>query len=281
MDEQKRRYLLVKLSTEKYKLNPEYLSGVQRAQIEEEVEKLYRMQSSIMSSKEAQAVRISGDQVMKTYQECVGQFESEEELYFTLKKQGITLEGYKSALKDELYCEKILDYIAREIPDLDRQQALDYYNKNLLEFSRARTWKVSQILITINDEFNENTRENALSRINEVREELKTKPFSELAMKYSECPSALEEGSLGWCEEGKLYPQITTALYKLTKEEVSQVVETEVGFHLVKFHEEKTPYVATFEEAWPFLKEKHSSRAKTYIQRQWMAQLTGSQNETI
>ncbi|PWI33872.1 peptidylprolyl isomerase [Vibrio albus] len=273
MDEQKRRYLTIKLATEKFKLNPEYLSSIQKAGIEEEVIKLYQLQSRILASQEAKQVNVTRKELDEAYQSCIDQYESKDEFYQSLKNQGLTVEGLKYALKDELYCDAVLDYVSQDIPPLDKQQALDYYEKNKLEFSRAKTWNLSQILITINDEFEENTRENALAKIKEVREMTESEPFSDLAVRYSECPSAVENGYLGWCEEGKLYSEITSALYHLPKEQVSEPIETEVGFHLIVWHDEKPPYMAPFEEAWPFLQEKHNTRAKQYLQRQWIAQL--------
>lgn len=273
MDEQKRRYLKVKIATEKYKLNPEYLSSVQQGELALAVDKLYRLQNSILQTSEAQKVSVSTAQLMEAYLRCSEQFESEEEFYQTMKKQGLTTEGFKQALRDELHCEKVLDSVSKDIPELDRQQAIDYYERNKLEFSRARTWRLTQVLITINDEFSENSRENALARIQEVKEKSATAPLSELAMVYSECPSALENGNLGWCEEGKLFPEITNALYSLEQDEISEVIETEVGFHLVSWHEERPPYMAPFEEVWPFLQEKHATRAKAYLQREWLRTL--------
>lgn len=274
MDEQKRRYLTIKLATEKFKLNPELLSSVQRAQVDEEVIKLNIIQSRILASREAQQVNVTRKALDEAYVSCIEQYESKDEFYQALKSQGLTVEGLKCALKDELHCDAILDYVSQDIPPLGRQQALDYYETHKLEFSRAKTWNLSQILITINDDFAENTRENALARIKEVRQKMDSEPFADLAIRYSECPSAVENGYLGWCEEGKLYPELTSALYSLPKEQVSEPIETETGFHLVICHDEKPPCVAPFEEAWPFLQKKHSARAKQYLQRQWISQLT-------
>jgi nitrogen fixation protein NifM len=270
MDKQKRRYLTIKIATEKFKLNPEFLSSVQQGEVMVEVEKLHRLQCSILKTREAQKVAVTTPQLMEAFLRCSEQFESEAEFYQTLKKQGLTVEGFKQALRDELHCEKVLEQVSRDIPELNRSQAEEYYQRNKLEFSRARTWRMSQVLITINDEFSENSRGNALKRIHEVREKAQSTPLAELAMIYSECPSALENGYLGWCEEGKLYPAITDALYSLEKETVSPVIETEVGFHLVLWHEQREPYLAPFSEVWPFLQEKHTSRAKAFRQREWL-----------
>ncbi len=128
-EKQKRRYLLVKIATEQYKLNPELLSAEQRTEVEGQIEKVQQLQSAIMASKEAHEVKISAKEVMAAYKECVAQFDSEQAFYHTLKTHGMTVEGYKQALHDELFCDTVMDYVAQDVPPLNKQQAIEYYNK--------------------------------------------------------------------------------------------------------------------------------------------------------
>lgn len=53
---------------------------------------------------------------------------------------------------------------------------------------------MSQILITVNDEYAENTRENALKRIHDIYSKARSKSFAKLAQRHSECPSAMNQG---------------------------------------------------------------------------------------
>lgn len=273
MDEQKRRYLSVKIATEKYQQNLEYLTQQQRTEVERYVENLFAMQQKILSSPEAKTIQVTDSEIRKAYKECAENFDNKQAFFGVLSNQGLTEKGYKMALGEELLCEKVLESISDDIPDLDFEMAHDYYLKNRLDFSRLTTWRVNQILITINDDFEENTRSNALKRINSVYLLSQTEDFAELALKYSECPSAVENGYLGWCEEGKLFPEITQSLLSLKKNEISAPIETEAGFHLVQWLEKKAPYVASFEEVLPFLEEKHTTRAKAFIQKQWLSEL--------
>lgn len=273
MDEQIRQYLSMKLAIEIFQSNPEFLNEQQQQELQQRVDKLYQLQNSILSSSEAQLIKVAQSEVDQAYQSCIDQCESLTQFHQLMSAQQMTAEGLKGALSRELRCEKVLELVSEDAPELQREQALEYYQKHQIDFSRGRTWKLSQILITINPDYEENRRENAWKRINEVREQVPASDFSELALQHSECPSALEDGLLGWCEEGKLYPEIVNSLYSLKPNQVSEPIETEVGFHLVVCHDEKPPYTAPFEEVWPFLQQKHLARAKSFMQRQWMAQL--------
>lgn len=274
MDKQIRLYLSIKLATETFKLNPEFLNDTQQKELEHNVERLYHLQNRILSSDEAQSIVVSDTDIEQAYQTCVNQCESMSQFQVLMDVQDLTQDGLKSALKRELHCDKVLEKVSESVPELPRAQALEYYEKHKIDFSRGRTWKLSQILITINPEFEENQRENALERISKVRQQCNYVDFGQLALEHSECPSALEDGLLGWCEEGKLYPEIVEQLSGLDRDKVSEPIETEVGYHLIVCHDEKPPYVAPFDEVWPFLQERHNTRAKSFMQRQWMAQLT-------
>ena len=59
--------------------------------------------------------------------------------------------------------------------------------------------------------------------------------FAEMAKKYSEDPgSASKGGDLGWAEKGVFYPEFEAAAFALKPGQVSGVVETPVGFHIIK-----------------------------------------------
>jgi nitrogen fixation protein NifM len=273
MDEQKLRYLKVKVATDRFQLNLEYLTAEQRKEVAIAAENILSMQNTILHASEAQRVEVTSAEVLAAYQKCVDNFEDKQRFYAALKNQGLTQDGYKMALREELLCDKVLELVSQDIPKLNHQHALEYYNKNRLDFSRSTTWQVKQILITVNDDFEENTRTNALKRIHALYQLAQTESFGELAIKHSECPSAVEHGDLGWCEEGKLFTELSEALHKLSPGEVSQPIETEVGFHLIQWTEKKAPYTASFEEALPFLEEKHTARAKAFVQKEWLSQL--------
>lgn len=59
-------------------------------------------------------------------------------------------------------------------------------------------------------------------------------PFEELAQKFSDDGSARLGGDLGWAKRGKYVPDFEAAAYKLEKDEISPVIETQFGFHIIQ-----------------------------------------------
>ncbi len=80
------------------------------------------------------------------------------------------------------------------------------------------------------------TREEARARAESIQKLARARgaDFAALAREYSDCPTAAEGGDLGRFGRGRMLPAIETAAFKLTVGGVSEVVETEFGYHIVK-----------------------------------------------
>jgi nitrogen fixation protein NifM len=272
MNREKQRYLMAKVSTQLFELNPEFLSLEQQLAVDAQVAQILKVHQAILSSDEAQQVSVTDDEINVALADLQEKFESHSAFIESLHKQGLSEVGFRAVIAEELRCERVLESISQAIPPLDQEQAKSYFEAHRLAFSQARTWEMSQILITVNDDFPENRREQAYQRISEIKNKLVTEDFALLALQYSECPSAVEQGYLGWCEEGKLFPEISRQLYTLAPNQLSEPIATEIGYHLVKYHAQREARVATFEEAWPYLQQKHANRAKQFLQKQWLSQ---------
>ena len=278
METQQQRYLTIKVATEMFKLNPEFLTREQQQQVAVQVSRLLQLQQAILRSEAAQGVTVSAAQLSQAWDTCLAQFDGDSSFQHSLQQQGLTSEGLRSALYDELRCELVLERVSSDVPPLVLAQAQAYFARHRQEFSRAPLWQLSQILITVNNNYPENRRKAVLKRICMVRHQAQTQDFAQLALQYSECPSALERGFLGWCEQTQLFPQIAAALSDLAAEQVSEPIETELGFHLVRWHQYKPAKIASFDDAWPLLQQRHNERARKYMQKQWLNQLLQNTN---
>ncbi len=88
---------------------------------------------------------------------------------------------------------------------------------------------------------NDEERQKAVTKLEDIRRQILEEgaSFEELAKKFSQDGSARIGGDLGWAKRGKFVPEFEAAAYKLDKDEISPVVETEFGFHLIQMLERR------------------------------------------
>ncbi|MCP3930466.1 MAG: peptidylprolyl isomerase [Bacteroidetes bacterium] len=94
---------------------------------------------------------------------------------------------------------------------------------------------------------NKEEREKAIKTLEDIRKRIVDggEDFAELAQKYSDDGSARAGGELGWTKRGKFVQEFEAAAYKLDKEEISPVVESEFGFHLIQLLERRGNSILT------------------------------------
>jgi parvulin-like peptidyl-prolyl isomerase len=129
-------------------------------------------------------------------------------------------------------------------------------------------------LITINDDYPENSRERAMQRINALHNECGNdgSQLKALAQCHSECPSAMKDGLIGRVKQGQLYPQLDAALFAMAEGAVSEVIESEIGLHLLyceQVHAATTlPFYEVKEKIAGILEQKkRSSLLKQWLQK--------------
>lgn len=88
---------------------------------------------------------------------------------------------------------------------------------------------------------NPTERQRAISKLEDLRNRIVngSEKFEDLAKKFSEDGSARAGGDLGWTRRGKFVPEFEAAAYKLEPNEISPVIETQFGFHIVQMIERR------------------------------------------
>lgn len=136
-------------------------------------------------------------------------------------------------------------YIATLVAEIGNQAAFESQIKNLYNWSTEKfTQEIIRPLllklqlasaITLDDRINEKARLTAQQALNEVRDA--KLPFESLAQKYSEDITAVQGGDLGYFSRGQLEPSFEKAAFALKPGEVSELVQTQFGYHIIKVEE--------------------------------------------
>ncbi|VVO63213.1 SurA N-terminal domain-containing protein [Pseudomonas fluorescens] len=166
------------------------------------------------------AVKLTDDEVKAYYDEHVKEFMTPDQVVIDY------LELKKASFFDQV-----------TVKDEDLQAA---YQKEIANLSEQR--RAAHILIEVNDK---TTEAQAKAKIEEVQARLaKGEKFEALAKEFSQDPgSANNGGDLGYAGPGVYDPAFEKSLYSLAKDQVSEPVRTDFGFHLIKLLGVEAPEV--------------------------------------
>lgn len=121
------------------------------------------------------------------------------------------------------------------------QEVKEYYEYNLDRFIEEEKVKARHILFRLKDGASKEEEEAVRKKAESVLKKAKEgKDFAELAKKYSEGPTKDKGGDLGWFSRGRMVKPFEKAAFDLGKGEVSDLVRTRFGYHIIKV-EDKRP----------------------------------------
>ena len=146
--------------------------------------------------------------------------------------------------------------------------------QHLEKFELPETRTARHILVTINEEYAENCREQALQRITEIQHSLleQGEDFSALAQRHSECPTAMQEGLLGRIKPGQLYPELDKALFEMEEGELSEIIESPVGLHLLWCEQIHAAERRCFSELKDKLRDHLEKKKRKRLLQEWLRQ---------
>jgi peptidyl-prolyl cis-trans isomerase C len=145
--------------------------------------------------------------------------------------------------------QKLVVAIVEERSPTTDSDVRTYYDENPDLFKEPEQVKASHILILVEQGADDATRKDALSRIRGVQQKLRDgADFAEMAREFSEGPSGPNGGDLGYFARGQMVPPFEEAAFALPVGRVSDVVETQFGFHLINVTDRRPEQKFAFEE---------------------------------
>ncbi len=161
-----------------------------------------------------------------------------EELYQALRTLGMDQQSYRNQLRDQVMIEKLLEReINNRVTVTDSE--VDDFLANLRKQARVDdSFDISHILIGVPEGASPKEVQEAKRKADEVRDSLLAGAnFEEAALVYSQGQEALKGGALGWKKAGQLPALFLEALEQLQPGEVSEVLRSPIGFHILKLND--------------------------------------------
>ena len=227
-----------------------------------------------MVDHEMSTIEVSEDQVDR----YIAQFEAgnhitDAELRAQLAQHGIPYEAYRKRVRQEVQKMTMIEEQVRDKVVITKAQIETYYKSHMSEFtSTQERYKLAQILVA----FDPTTAPPMVVQAARAKAEglrkraLKGDDFAELAAKYSDDDSKSQGGELGYFKPDEINDQILAAISKLKAGQISEVVKTSHGFHIVKVEEHDEAGVKPLNQVSEQIRQKLAAQQMQEQFRHWV-----------
>ena len=173
-----------------------------------------------------------------------------------LKIRRITMDDLRASLKGRVPVEEYLKEQGVLEPEIPEDRIRKMYDEDPQSFSRKETVRVSHILVAVDAHAATEQKEQARQKAEQIRKEiLQGKDFAEMAREHSDAKSAPDGGDLGPIKKGDTPAEFETVAFALEKGAISEVVETKLGYQVIKVVDKQPAGVVPYEEMRGFLKK--------------------------
>jgi foldase protein PrsA len=187
---------------------------------------------------------------------------TEEEFLQELKANNLTMEFLSKELRMQVLRNKVFDKETADVIATETEM-LEYYENNKdIYFKVEEQARLGHILIRFEGENGDDltgipaeeellSKSDAFQKISDIKNEIENgASFEDLARKYSQDPFSAENGGeMGFIGKGQLVEEFEEAAFLLKDGEISDIVETVFGYHIIKMYEYMEASYMAFDEA--------------------------------
>ena len=204
-------------------------------------------------------VPVTGADIDAEVAKVVMQVGGKENFKKALEQQGITEIAFRKELEKGAKVNKLVEQACAGVADPTEDEVVQFFEAHKAEFVTPPQVLCQHILVKGSDD-------KALDKIKEIRERIVSgkSDFAAEAKEHSDCPSGSEGGSLGWFGRGMMVPEFDKVAFEMKKGEVSGVVSTQFGYHIIYKADEKVGGEQTLVDVHDQIKDllRHEARGR-------------------
>ena len=191
----------------------------------------------------------SNEETDKVIGQLRATFPTQEAYKEKLQSSGFTEEGFAEDTRQRLSVEMMIKDLNQSTSVTEKELA-DYYAANPKQFRMPEQVRVRHILIQVAPDADQAAKDAARKKAESVLAEAGKEgaDFAELAKKYSQGPSAENGGDLGYQGRGRLVKPFEDAAFALKQGEISDLVLTQFGYHIIKLEDRREGQLASLDQ---------------------------------
>ncbi len=215
-------------------------------QIKEKLLEDFIIQKIILTEASNMDISVTAEEIDKLLEQLIEDYGGQEQFDKLIEERGIDLDNLKQDFHFQLTAEKLMEEVTKEV-EINNKEIREYYENNPDEFKEfPDEVKARHILVDDEDE------------AKKLLEQLKNgADFAELAKQHSKDPGSKDEGGdLGYFNRGAMVAEFDEAVFNMEVGEISDIVKTRYGYHIIKLEEKTIGPVIKFAEIEEELKEQ-------------------------
>lgn len=219
----------------------------------------------------SRGIKVEETEIDQKVQQLRAKFPNEEAFAKALAGRGLTVDRLKHDARVDLSVTKLMDAEMATEPAPTEEDAKSFYDKNPDRFKQGEKVRASHILIKVDQKAPAAAKQKARAEIDGVLKQAKAGgDFAKLAQEHSQDGSAAQGGDLNYFTREQMVPEFAKVAFELKPGQISDVVETQFGYHVIKVVDHQAARTMPYEQVTAQIKQflgnqKKQQHADTFI----------------
>ena len=194
-------------------------------------------------------VTVSEAEVNERIKTMQGQFPTEEAFQKALGARNMSIDRLKDDARVDMVISRLMEAEVASAQPATDAECKEFYDKNPDKFKRGEAVRASHILVLADEKADDATKKKARAQIEAINKRVKAgEDFAKLAQEHSQDGSAAQGGDLNFFERGKMVPPFEQAAFAMKPGEVSDIVTTQFGYHIIKVTDRRVASTVPLDE---------------------------------
>lgn len=219
-----------------------------RKLVRDMVEKLLRNQFMLQAIEEA-GLSLPDEALQEAVNKTTSKFGGQANFEKMLETEKMTLAVWQQRLRETLLFDHYISSVIQTI-EIEEEQIIDYYGKHQQRYTRTKPQvRASHILVSFQPEMSAEQHKQARDKVESLLARIKQgEELPDLAKTESDCPSSTRGGDLDFFGPQQMVPPFEKAAFALAIGEVSEIVQTQFGYHIIQVTDKREPGLQPMDE---------------------------------